>query len=91
MEDQILSQLNNLSTGTDKILEKFGLNHNPFPKSGIASVSDKSEIVGKLIPVKKDTLDTILNYIKDALKRKVRTTTSVSLCVETTVQEKLRP
>ena len=70
MEDQILSQLNNLSTGTDKILEKFGLNHNPFPKSGIASVSDKSELVGKLIPVKKDTLDTILNYIKDALKKK---------------------
>lgn len=70
MEDQILSQLNNLSVGADKILEKFGLTYNPFPKSGIASVSDKSDTVGRLIPVKEDTLDMILNYIKDALKKK---------------------
>lgn len=70
MEDKILSQLNNLSTGVDKITEKFGLNHNPFPKSGIASVSDKSETVGRLIPVREETLEIILNYIKDALKKK---------------------
>lgn len=70
MEDKILSQLNNLSTGVDKITEKFGLNHNPFPKSGIASVSDKSETVGRLTPVREETLEIILNYIKDALKKK---------------------
>ncbi len=70
MEDNILSQLNNLSTGVDIITEKFGLTHNPFPKSGIASVSDKSEAVGRLIPIKEDTLKKILEYIKDALKKK---------------------
>ena len=70
MEDIILTQLNNLSSGVDKITEKFGLTHNPFPKSGIASVSDKSETVGRLTPVKKETSNTILNYIKDALKKK---------------------
>jgi hypothetical protein len=70
MEDQILSQLNNLSSGVDKITGKFGLTHNPFPKSGIASVSDKSKAVGQLIPTKKETLDKILDYIKDALKKR---------------------
>lgn len=70
MNDKILNQLNSLSIGVDRITEKFGLYHNPFPKSGIASVSDKSETVGKLLPVKEETLEIILNFIKDALKKK---------------------
>lgn len=70
MEDIILNQLNNLSIGTEIIKEKFGLTHNPFPKSGIASVSDKSDTIGQLIPIKQETLNKILEYIKDALKKK---------------------
>lgn len=70
MDNNIISQLINLSSGKDKIKAKFGLDFNPFPKSGIASVSDTSEAVGRLIPVKEDTSKKILDYLKDALSKK---------------------
>jgi hypothetical protein len=70
MDDSIIHQLINLSAGKDKLKEKFGLDYNPFPKSGIASVSDTSEAVGRLIPVKEDTSKKILDYLKDALSKK---------------------
>ena len=43
------------------------MEYNPFPRSGIAIISESDKVVEKLMPVDEDALNTIFNFISDAL------------------------
>lgn len=47
--------------------KKFSLKLNPFPKSGIANISDSDAVVGGLIPTSDLITDEIIRYMQDAL------------------------
>jgi KaiC/GvpD/RAD55 family RecA-like ATPase len=47
--------------------KKFGLSHNPFPKSGTANINESSETTDSLVPIDPDVLDGIANYVGDSL------------------------
>lgn len=63
----ILNQIKAGSNIENKLSEKFGLNLNPFPKSGIANISDPDQVLENFGPVNKDVRDYVVNYMKDAL------------------------
>lgn len=47
--------------------KKFSLKLNPFPKSGIANISDSDAVVGELVPTSNEITEQIIRYMKDAL------------------------
>jgi len=63
----IIDRLNSVETQKTVLKERFGLEYNPFPRSGIAIISESDKIVEKLMPVDEDALNTIFNFISDAL------------------------
>lgn len=46
---------------------KFGLNFNPFPKSGTANVNESSEFTKSLTPIDEDIHVKIVEYVADSL------------------------
>ena len=63
----ILGKLSQIENQKNILKEKFFLNYNPFPKSGIAIINESDDIVSSLSPVNDEVVNTILEYIKDAL------------------------
>jgi|GEM_PF-693479 len=71
-QDYISSITQDLQKSDNILKDKFGLNYNPFPKSGIAVIDEADEIVSKLSPINQDNSKTIVDYIRDALDRNSR-------------------
>lgn len=67
MNTNIIDRLNNVGTQRTILKERFGLEYNPFPRSGIAIISEADKIAERLMPVDEETLNTIFNFISDAL------------------------
>lgn len=63
----IIDRLNSVETQKTVLKERYGLEYNPFPRSGIAIISESDKIVEKLMPVDEEALNTIFNFISDAL------------------------
>lgn len=63
----IIDRLNNIETQKTVLKEKYGLEYNPFPRSGIAIISESDKIVGGLVPVDEEVINTIFNFISDSL------------------------
>ena len=63
----IIDRLNSAETQKTVLKERYGLAYNPFPRSGIAIISESDKIVEKLMPVDEEALNTIFNFISDAL------------------------
>lgn len=63
----ILGKLSQIENQKNILKEKFSLNYNPFPKSGIAIINESDDIVSSLSPVNDEVVNTIFEYIKDAL------------------------
>lgn len=51
----------------DDKYSKFGLNFNPFPKSGTANINESTETTEFLMPIDTDVLSGIINYVGDSL------------------------
>ena len=68
----IIDRLNSVETQKTVLKERYGLEYNPFPRSGIAIISESDKIVEKLMPVDEDALNTTLNQpcFRDINKRK---------------------
>lgn len=67
MSMDILGKLSQIENQKNILKEKFFLNYNPFPKSGIAIINESDDIVSSLSPVNDEVVNTIFEYIKDAL------------------------
>ena len=65
--DNILGKLNQIESSKNELKEKFFLNYNPFPKSGIAIIDESDKVVSRLSPVNEDVANSLFEYIKDAL------------------------
>lgn len=65
----ILDKLNQIENQKSAFKERFSLSYNPFPKSGIAIIDQPDDIVSNLYPVNEEVVQTIFDYIKDALYR----------------------
>lgn len=66
MED-VLGRIKTVEDLEGNLRKKFSLSINPFPKSGIANISDTDNIVGKLEPTSDEITNRIVLYMKDAL------------------------
>lgn len=66
--------LNEFNNSKESLKEKFGLNFNPFPKSGIAVIDEPDDIVGQLIPVDKKIGEYVVQYIRDVMSNNSRST-----------------
>lgn len=51
----------------DTRFQKFGLTHNPFPKSGTANVNETSDSTKELVPIDDDAHKKIAEYVADSL------------------------
>ena len=67
MSMDILGKLSQIENQKNILKEKFFLNYNPFPKSGIAIINESDDTVSSLSPVNDEVVNTIFEYIKDAL------------------------
>ena len=63
----ILNQIKAAENVQSNLNEKFGLRYNPFPRSGIANLTDSDEVTLALQPALSSTATEIVNYMKDAL------------------------
>ena len=66
MED-VLGRIKTVEDLEGNLRKKFSLSINPFPKSGIANISDTDNVVGKLEPTSDEITNSIVLYMKDAL------------------------
>ena len=66
MED-VLGRIKTVEDLEGNLRKKFSLSINPFPKSGIANISDTDNVVGKLEPTSDEITNRIVLYMKDAL------------------------
>ena len=66
MED-ILEKIKVVENLGGNLKDKFSLKFNPFPKSGIANISDPDDVVGELIPSTNEITNEIILYMQDAL------------------------
>lgn len=66
MED-ILEKIKVVENLGGNLKDKFSLKFNPFPKSGIANISDPDDVVGELIPLSNEITKEIILYMQDAL------------------------
>ena len=70
MESNILiSEIKRVGNITSELKEKFGLEYNPFPKSGIAYIGESEEITSRLSPAYQRTAQEIVTYMQDALEK----------------------
>lgn len=67
MNINIIDRLNSVETQHTALKERFGLEFNPFPRSGIAIISESDKVAEQLMPADEDTVNKIVNYISDAL------------------------
>lgn len=67
MNINIIDRLNSVETQRTALKERFGLEFNPFPRSGIAIISESDKVAEQLMPADEDTVNKIVNYISDAL------------------------
>lgn len=67
MSVSIIDRLNNVETQRTALKEHFGLEFNPFPRSGIAIISEADKVAERLMPVDEETINIIVNFISDAL------------------------
>lgn len=67
MNINIIDRLNSVETQRTALKERFGLEYNPFPRSGIAIISESDKVAEQLMPVEEETVNKIVNYISDAL------------------------
>ena len=67
MNINIIDRLNSVEVQRTALKERFGLEYNPFPRSGIAIISEADKIAERLMPVDECTLNVIVNFITDAL------------------------
>lgn len=67
MNTNILERLSKIDAHDSDIKHRFGLEYNPFPRSGIAAIEENDEIVAQLMPVDELTSNTIYNFIRDTL------------------------
>jgi len=63
----IIDEIKKTPTLEGQLKTKFGLLINPFPKSGIANLSDPERVTAALAPIHHDTLQKVINYMKDAI------------------------
>lgn len=63
----LISEIKKVSYISSDLKEKFGLEYNPFPKSGIAYIGESEEITSKLLPAYHKTAEEIVTYMQDAL------------------------
>lgn len=63
----ILERLNSVANLQNVLHNRFKLDFNPFPKSGIASINDSDAVVGRLVPLDGTITEKIFSYIQDAL------------------------
>lgn len=61
--DSLLANLSN----DGQLKAKFGLNYNPFPRSGIAIIDESDQVMGKLVPLYKNVSRKIVDYITDVI------------------------
>ena len=71
MSMDILGKLSQIENQRNILKERFFLNYNPFPKSGIAIINESDDVVSSLSPVNDEVVNTIFEYIKDALYNSV--------------------
>lgn len=67
MSLSIIDRLNSVETQRTALKERFGLEFNPFPRSGIAIISEADKVAERLMPVDEETINIIVNFISDAL------------------------
>ncbi|MBQ6300879.1 MAG: hypothetical protein IJK75_00630 [Bacteroidales bacterium] len=67
MNTNIIDRLNSVETQRTALKERFGLEFNPFPRSGIAIISESDKVAEQLMPVDDETINKIFNFISDAL------------------------
>ena len=67
MNTNIIDRINSVDNQRTSLKERFGLEYNPFPRSGIAIISEADKIAERLMPVDEVTLNIIVNFISDAL------------------------
>lgn len=67
--NSILDRIKAASKIESNLQQKFGLKINPFPKSGIANISDSENVVGSLAPAYDDVTKEVVNYMMDALSK----------------------
>lgn len=65
----LISEIKKISNIGSELKDKFGLDYNPFPKSGIAYIGESDEVTSKLSPAFKKTAQEIVNYMQDALEK----------------------
>ena len=65
----LISEIKKVSNIGSDLKDKFGLEYNPFPKSGIAYIGESEEITGRLSPAYKKTAQEIVTYMQDALEK----------------------
>lgn len=63
----IIDRLNSVETQRTALKDHFGLDYNPFPRSGIAIISEADKVAERLMPVDEETINIIFNFISDAL------------------------
>lgn len=66
--NNLISEIKKVSNISSDLKEKFGLEYNPFPKSGIAYIEESEEITSQLSPAYKETAQEIVTYMQDALE-----------------------
>ena len=65
--DNILDKIKTVEDIEGNLRKKFSLTLNPFPKSGIANISDSDAVVGELVPTSNEITEKIIQYMQDAL------------------------
>ena len=67
--NNLISEIKKVSNISSDLKKKFGLEYNPFPKSGIAYIGESEEITSKLSPAYTKTAQEIVTYMQDALEK----------------------
>ncbi len=67
MDINILDRLNNADALQTTFKERFGLEYNPFPRSGIAIINENDKISERLMPVDNEVIELIINFIRDSV------------------------
>lgn len=70
----ILDQIRSASTLESALKEKFELNSNPFPKSGIANLGTADDVMETLSPVDDDVMQKIAAFLSDIIAAKTSKT-----------------
>lgn len=67
--NNLISEIKKVSNISSDLKKKFGLEYNPFPKSGIAYIGESEKITSKLSPAYTKTAQEIVTYMQDALEK----------------------